>query len=157
MSEPLPQTLTVWVEVIHPAALAMPRLDAAQYAALKSSIARHGLLVPLGIFVDGRGEHWLLDGVSRLQALVELGLPTLDSEGRWAMLTTNYHAGLGIDPFVLARELNSPRLQRHALDVALDRIARLERLLGKLNARVVSVGQKIGWNFAKDEELDGEE
>ena len=41
-----------------------------------------------------------------------------------------------------------------ALDAALDRIERLERLLGRVNTRAVMAAARTGWNFAKDEELD---
>ena len=60
-----PKSLTV-----HPAAAAIPDLPPAQYAALKSSIERQGILQPL--LVDDAGR--VIDGRHRLRAAIELGL-----------------------------------------------------------------------------------
>lgn len=54
----------------HPAAAAIPDLPPAQYAALKASIERKGILQPL--LVDDAGR--VIDGRHRLRAAVELGL-----------------------------------------------------------------------------------
>jgi ParB-like chromosome segregation protein Spo0J len=105
----LPGVLDPWREVIHPAALILPRPSEREYADLKASIAERGILTPVATFIDGKGEHWLLDGVSRLQALVELDQPILDNEGRWAIPTTPYSAEHGHDPYEIALSLNVVR------------------------------------------------
>jgi len=106
----IPSSLDAWREVIHPAALILPRPNAADYAELKESIKARGLLTPLATFIDSGGEHWLLDGVSRLQALVELGQKVLADDGRsWAVATIPYKEEEGADPYEIALSLNITR------------------------------------------------
>lgn len=105
----LPGILDPWREVIHPAALILPRPSDSEYSELKTSIEQRGVLTPLATYIDAKGEHWLLDGVSRLQVLVELGHKILDDEGRWAVPTTPYYAEQGHDPHEIAMSLNVVR------------------------------------------------
>jgi len=111
MSTPptVPGVLDAWRDVIHPAALILPRPNPVDYAELKHSVEKHGLLTPLSTFVDKSGEHWLLDGVSRLQVLVELDRPVLDADGRWAVPTLPYREDEGADPYEIALSLNVMR------------------------------------------------
>jgi ParB-like chromosome segregation protein Spo0J len=105
----LPGVLDPWRDVIHPAALILPRPNDAEYADLKASIETRGMLTPVATWVDASGEHWLLDGVSRLQVLVELDRKILDEEGRWALPTTPYYEDQGHDPYEIALSLNVVR------------------------------------------------
>ena len=107
----LPGVLDPWREVIHPAALILPRPSETEYNDLKHSIETRGVLTPLATYIDAKGEHWLLDGVSRLQVLVELDKPILDAEGRWAIPTTPYSEEQGHDPYEIALSLNV--IRRH--------------------------------------------
>jgi hypothetical protein len=105
----LPGVLDPWREVIHPAALILPRPSDSEYADLKASIESRGMLTPVATFIDKKGEHWLLDGVSRLQVLVEMNQEILDNEGRWAVPTTPYYEEKGDDPYEIALSLNVVR------------------------------------------------
>jgi ParB-like chromosome segregation protein Spo0J len=107
----IPDVLDPWREVIHPAALVLPRPTESEYAELKTSIEQRGLLTPLTTFVDAQGEHWLLDGVSRLQALVELNHQILNEDNTWAVKTTPYYEEEGADPYEIALSLNV--IRRH--------------------------------------------
>src|SRR5947209_16769519 len=57
----------------HPQAGELPRLSAADLAALKQDVREHGLQVPLAITAEGE----VLDGQARLQVATELGLEEL--------------------------------------------------------------------------------
>jgi ParB-like chromosome segregation protein Spo0J len=105
----LPGILDPWREIIHPAALILPRPNDNEYSELKNSIEARGVLTPLATYVDKKGEHWLLDGVSRLQVMVELDKPILDDAGRWAVPTTPYYEEQGADPYEIALSLNVTR------------------------------------------------
>ena len=109
VSSALPSTLDAWRDVIHPAALILPRPTPAEFADLKQSVEDHGLLSPLSTFIDKQGEHWLLDGVSRLQVMVELDRPVIDAENRWIVPTFPYYEEQGADPYEIALNLNVNR------------------------------------------------
>lgn len=105
----LPDILEEWADVIHPAALLLPRPTAIEYADLKLSVQERGVLQPLATFVDQKGDHWLLDGVSRLQIMVELGMPIINDDNQWAMPTTPFYEDKGDDPYEVALSLNIAR------------------------------------------------
>lgn len=104
----LPDVLDPWRDIIHEAALLLPRLTEAEYADLKASIEARGLLTPLVVWKDQNDEHHLLDGVSRLQILLELDQPVLE-DGEWLVPVRFFEEAEGIDPFAPVLELNLAR------------------------------------------------
>lgn len=105
----LPDILDEYADLIHPAALLLPRPSATEYADLKASVEQRGVINPLATFVDRQGDHWLLDGLSRLQIMVELGMPVIDEANEWAMPTTPFYEDKGDDPYEIALMLNLAR------------------------------------------------
>jgi N6-adenosine-specific RNA methylase IME4 len=81
---------------VHPAAETFDLLDGADYANLRDSIRREGLLEPITLWRDDDGQDWLLDGRNRLRACDEIGIePRID-----------YHDG---SPFDYAWSINVTR------------------------------------------------
>lgn len=74
----------------------MPRPNETKYSELRNSIEARRVLTPLATYIDG--DHWLINGVSCLQVMVELDKTVLDVEGRWAIPTTPYSEEKGHDP-----------------------------------------------------------
>jgi hypothetical protein len=106
----LPECLDPWREIIHPAALILPRPSAAEYEILKADVVKNGMRVPLTTWIDSNGEHYLLDGISRLQVLVETNQQILkDEDGSWLVPTTPYSAADGHDPYEIVTSLNLVR------------------------------------------------
>jgi hypothetical protein len=105
----LPEVLTPWADIIHPAALLLPRPSERDYNELKTNIQAHGMRQPLAIWVDERDDEWLLDGVGRLQVLVEENQPILADDNKWLVPTVTYRADRGDDPYELALSLNLAR------------------------------------------------
>lgn len=155
MSE-LPEILDPWREVIHPAALILPRPSVIDYQTLKNDITANGILTPLTVFVDVKGEYWLLDGLSRLQILLELKQPVLDDHGRWAIPTTQYYEAKGDDPYTIVLSLNvsrrhlTPQQRREAIAAVL--YARPD-LSDRAVARVVGVSPATVANVKTDPDV----
>lgn len=106
----LPDILDDWRDVIHPAALLLPRPTESDYQGLKASIEERGVLQPLATYIDNRGENWIIDGVSRLQIMLELNMEVVDQEtNEWSVPTNPYHEKNGDDPYAIALSLNIAR------------------------------------------------
>jgi hypothetical protein len=63
-----------WQRVIppHPAALLLPRMKAEAIQTLGEDIKANGQQTPIVILADAEGKRWLLDGISRLDAMVRV-------------------------------------------------------------------------------------
>jgi hypothetical protein len=71
------KTRKSWRDVvpIHPAAELLPRPSPDELRELGEDIKRNGLLTPVSFYRDEHGEDSLLDGISRLDAMVLAGVP----------------------------------------------------------------------------------
>jgi hypothetical protein len=111
---------------IHPEALKLPRMSAAEEAMLRNDLLRRGLVVPIEFFADEFGVVWLLDGVSRLDALEAAGIRLIGADGQLVsgfrghdeefLLSAHcYYAAHGANAAALVASLN---LHRRHLDAA---------------------------------------
>lgn len=82
---------------VHPAAEIFPEMEGDAFAALKASIAEHGMRVPV-VTQNNR----IVDGRNRARAWLELGRPIAEMPVR--------PVPADIDPFSLAYDLNCERL-----------------------------------------------
>lgn len=65
-----------WTDVLqpHPAALLLPRMASKASWKLGEDIKERGLQTPVVVLIDANGKRWLIDGISRLDAMQEVGL-----------------------------------------------------------------------------------
>jgi len=59
---------------IHETCYIFRKYNEEEYAALKESIAKHGVLEPVTTWVDDDGEEWVVDGRTRVEIANELGI-----------------------------------------------------------------------------------
>ena len=77
----------------HPYALLLPALTEDEYAALRSDIAAHGILVPVIVDADGL----VLDGVHRTRIAAELGIDVPVSQMGQANEERKMHLAVGLN------------------------------------------------------------
>jgi hypothetical protein len=118
-----------WREVIppHPAADLFPMMTRDELVALGEDIRKNGLGLPPILWEAKKGSpQQLLDGRNRLDAMEAVGLPVLDTGGRWLAgdLSWRCRTIRGDDPYAIALSMNIRR--RHlTADQKRDLIAKL--------------------------------
>ena len=96
---------------VHPAAALLPPMSDAKLKELGEDIKAHGQRTPIVIFVDDKGKHWLLDGISRLETMQRIGLQVIENDAL-NILVVDWQEIDDVDPvaYVLSANLHRRHL-----------------------------------------------
>jgi DNA-binding Lrp family transcriptional regulator len=106
-----------WRDVlpVHPAAELLPHMSDAKLKELGEDIKAHGQQTPVVIFVDNGGKHWLLDGISRLEAMQRVGLQVIENDAL-NILVVDWQEIDEVDPVAYVLSANLHRRHLSARD-----------------------------------------
>ena len=82
---------------------------------LGEDIKAHGQQTSIVIFVDNDGEHWLLDGISRLEAMQRIGLQVIENDAL-NILVVDWQEINDVDPIAYVLSANLHRRHLSARD-----------------------------------------
>ena len=100
---------------VHPAAALLPPMSDAKLKELGEDIKAHGQQTSIVIFVDDKGKHWLLDGISRLEAMQRSGLQVIENNAL-NILVVDWQEIDDVDPIAYVLSANLHRRHLSARD-----------------------------------------
>ena len=100
---------------VHPAAALLPPMSDAKLKELGEDIKVRGQQTPIVIFVDDKVKHWLLDGISRLEAMQRSGLQVIENNAL-NILAVDWQEIDDVDPIAYVLSANLHRRHLSARD-----------------------------------------